>query len=118
MPIPSRSPAFGPSIVTGLPSTSIVPLSAMYAPARIFISVDLPAPFSPTSACTSPAATSKDTPSSARTPGNDFVIAVIRSKGVSAKAMLLRVGFSERADRHGDLLRHRFAGERIGDRVD
>src|SRR3569623_269780 len=38
----------------------------------ILISVDLPAPFSPTSACTSPGAQLKLTSLSARTPGNDF----------------------------------------------
>jgi hypothetical protein len=36
------------------------------------ISVDLPAPFSPTSACTSPACSANDTPFSACTPANDF----------------------------------------------
>src|SRR6185437_10098711 len=36
-------------------------------------SVLLPAPFSPSSACTSPAAASKSTPSFATTPGNRFV---------------------------------------------
>src|SRR5688572_31569 len=35
----------------------------------ILTSVDLPAPFSPSSACTSPGRRSKLTPSSARTPG-------------------------------------------------
>src|SRR4249919_1062626 len=40
----------------------------------MFISVVLPAPFSPSSACTSPAAASKSTRSFARTPGNSFVI--------------------------------------------
>lgn len=34
--------------------------------------VDLPAPFSPTSARTSPAATDIETPLSASTPGQDF----------------------------------------------
>src|SRR4051794_33449011 len=37
-------------------------------------SVLLPAPFSPSSACTSPAAASKSTPSLATTPGNRFVM--------------------------------------------
>src|SRR5258708_35421967 len=36
----------------------------------MLIRVDLPAPFSPTSACTSPGRVSKLTPSNARTPGN------------------------------------------------
>src|SRR5437868_6002242 len=40
----------------------------------MFESVLLPAPFSPSSACTSPAAASKWTPSFASTPGNRFVI--------------------------------------------
>ena len=35
--------------------------------------VDLPAPFSPSSAWTSPGRTSNDTPESARTPGNDLL---------------------------------------------
>src|SRR5215213_6434143 len=38
----------------------------------MFISVDLPAPFSPRSACTSPARSSKSTSSLATTPGNSF----------------------------------------------
>src|SRR5689334_4741624 len=39
----------------------------------MFESVVLPAPFSPSSACTSPAAASKSTLSFATTPGNRFV---------------------------------------------
>src|SRR5262249_57624606 len=39
----------------------------------MFESVVLPAPFSPSSACTSPAAASKSTRSFATTPGNRFV---------------------------------------------
>src|ERR1700690_1921633 len=39
----------------------------------MFERVLLPAPFSPSSACTSPAAASKSTPSLATTPGNRFV---------------------------------------------
>jgi hypothetical protein len=54
--------------VIGAPSISTVPSSATSAPDTILISVDLPAPFSPTRACTSPARTSKSTPRSARTP--------------------------------------------------
>src|SRR5438105_10229300 len=40
----------------------------------MFESVLLPAPFSPSRACTSPAAASKSTPSFATTPGKRFVI--------------------------------------------
>ena len=42
--------------------------------ARILISVDLPAPFSPTSACTSPLRTDRSTPDRAWTPGNSFAM--------------------------------------------
>src|SRR4051812_13913324 len=47
----------------------------------MFESVLLPAPFSPSSACTSPAAASKSTPSFARTPGNRLVIPRISTAG-------------------------------------
>src|SRR6266566_552677 len=47
----------------------------------MFESVVLPAPFSPRSACTSPAAASNATPSFARTPGKRFVIPSIRTAG-------------------------------------
>src|ERR1700730_11081676 len=43
--------------------------------------VDLPAPFSPVRACTSPARNSRLTLSSARTPGNDLLIPSTRRKG-------------------------------------
>ena len=45
----------------------------------MFESVVLPAPFSPRSACTSPDAASKFTPSFATTPGNRFVIPAMRT---------------------------------------
>src|SRR5437868_454349 len=47
----------------------------------MFESVLLPAPFSPRSACTSPAAASKSTRSFATTPGNRFVIPRIETAG-------------------------------------
>src|SRR6478735_2947448 len=40
----------------------------------MFMSVDLPAPFSPSSACTSPRRTSRSTLSLATIPGNRFVM--------------------------------------------
>ena len=57
---------------TRFPSKWISPSSRVYAPERILISVDLPAPFSPSSACTWPSRTERLTPSSAFTPGNDL----------------------------------------------
>src|SRR5215212_2233187 len=47
----------------------------------MFESVLLPAPFSPSSACTSPAAASKSTRSFATTPGNDLEIPRIETAG-------------------------------------
>ena len=52
---------------------AISPPSGGCAPARIFIRVLLPAPFSPTSAWTSPGHIVRSTPLSARTPGKLFV---------------------------------------------
>ena len=51
--------------VTGLPSSSIVPDVGCTTPDRIFIRVDLPAPFSPNSVVTLPRRMSKFTPFSA-----------------------------------------------------
>src|SRR3984957_18185609 len=54
IPIPARRASCGVRRWTGFPSMRISPESAWYAPARIFMSVLLPAPFSPMKACTSP----------------------------------------------------------------
>ena len=50
------------------PSKTIAPPSGAVAPEATFISVDFPAPFSPSSACTSPGSTSNETSVSAATP--------------------------------------------------
>src|SRR3954468_20252885 len=60
------------------------PSSGVYTPARIFIIVDLPAPFSPTIAWTSPARRSRSTPCRTCTPTNDFLIPSIRRSCWSA----------------------------------
>ena len=51
----ARATLPGSSPRTGWPATDSVPESARTAPVITLISVDFPAPFSPTSACTSPA---------------------------------------------------------------
>jgi hypothetical protein len=53
---------------TGDPSISRRPESGRTDPVRIFTSVDLPAPFSPSSACTVPGRTAKSVGCSATTP--------------------------------------------------
>ena len=50
MPMPCAMASEGVEKVTASPLTSMVPSSGFWTPYRIFISVDLPAPFSPTSA--------------------------------------------------------------------
>src|ERR1700685_262444 len=59
----------------------MVPLSGCCAPERILMSVDLPAPFSPSSAWISPGSTSRPASSSAWTPGNRLPIRDIRKSG-------------------------------------
>src|SRR6202035_913744 len=71
----------GDSISTGLPSTRTSPSSGLYRPYRTDINVDLPAPFSPSRAWTSPAWTSKSTRSLATTEPNLFVMPFSSSAG-------------------------------------
>src|SRR6266571_1013388 len=59
---------------TRRPYISTSPSSGRYRPARMLASVDLPTPFSPSSACTSPSRASKSTASLARTPGKRLVM--------------------------------------------
>src|SRR6266852_4776356 len=66
---------------TGWPPTAIAPESGVSAPVMILTSVDLPAPFSPTSAWTSPGARSKDTRRSAWIPVNDLEMEVVSRSG-------------------------------------
>ena len=59
--IPASSACRGPENRTGLPLSTISPSYSMIAPARIFMSVLLPAPFSPQRATTSPGPAENDT---------------------------------------------------------
>src|SRR5438874_11969390 len=60
----------------------------------MFESVDLPAPFSPRSACTSPAAASKSTPSFATTPGKRLTIPCIATATPFEVAVAVELGCS------------------------
>ncbi len=62
----ARASSAEPS-TTGSPSSTISPELGVITPERIFISVDLPAPFSPNSVVTWPRWMSKFTPLSACT---------------------------------------------------
>ena len=66
--MPSDVAAFGVSAAMVCPQTVIVPSSGSVVPVAMFIRVDLPAPFSPRIACTSPGSTCTDTSVSAATP--------------------------------------------------
>src|SRR5207237_6251873 len=95
----------------------------------IFTSVDLPAPFSPTSACTSPLAISKFTQSSAVALPKRLVIRSMRSSIMSSPESraptsigfgdeLLRVRLVEEAVVHEDLRRHLLALPQLRDRLE
>ncbi len=77
--MPARSASRVPVKRMTSPRTMILPSydGCGHTPLSTFISVDLPAPFSPTSARTSPPRTSKSTPSRARTPGKSLTICSI-----------------------------------------
>src|SRR5476651_1765095 len=65
--MPASSAWRGDWISAALPSIRYSPLEARCTPARILMSVDLPAPLSPSRQCTSPGWISKEMSLSART---------------------------------------------------
>ena len=67
---------------TSLPSISIVPEVSVTTPAITLVSVDLPAPFSPTRAWISPSRKSKSTSSIAGTPA--YLLVARRSSRIGA----------------------------------
>ena len=76
---PLRSASRGSRKGPTAPPTVTVPRSGRTTPAMTLISVDLPAPFSPRRACTSPGATRSPTPLSTRASPKDLSIAVASS---------------------------------------
>ncbi len=72
------------TLVGGLstPSTTTVPARIGSVPVSAPMRVDLPAPFSPMSACTSPGRSARSTPSSTRTPESSTVIPRSSTTGV------------------------------------
>src|SRR3954464_14102261 len=79
--IPIRDASFGPWIVTFSPAKYSSPPSIVLIPATHLISVDFPAPLSPTRAMTSPSRTSKSTSVSAWTDPKCFEIPRSSSSG-------------------------------------
>ena len=70
MPMPWANASDGDRIVIGAPRHRITPCCARNSPNTTRMSVVLPAPFSPSRACTLPARTCSEAPSSARTRPN------------------------------------------------
>src|SRR5215218_11172069 len=68
MPMPCRRATIGVGSWTASPRTRISPASGRTAPARAFMRVDLPAPFSPTIAWIEPGRTARLMPSRATMP--------------------------------------------------
>src|SRR6478752_5925314 len=82
--MPRLMAAWGSLRDVGSPRQVMVPASGWWAPARVLIRVDFPAPFWPSRQCTSPARTSRSTPSRARTPGNCLTIPRITRRGAES----------------------------------
>ena len=77
MPMPSALASLGSLMDTSTPSFLMMPSSGWYRPNSTLISVDLPAPFSPSRAWISPFFTCKVMSSLAMIPGNRFVMCSI-----------------------------------------
>jgi hypothetical protein len=75
---------------TGRPLTNKEPVSGEWTPARIFMSVLLPAPFSPTTESTSPGISRRLTELSALTPGKDLLMPCTSSRGVVSAVVIMR----------------------------
>src|SRR5918992_1647916 len=88
IPTPAACAACGCANETSSPSIRIVPRSGWCTPASTFISVDLPAPFSPTTAWISPASQSRLTPCSTSTPRKLLRMSRICSSGAMARSDL------------------------------
>src|ERR1022692_142117 len=72
----------GKSTLIKVMTGALTPESGVSAPVITLMSVDLPAPFSPTSAWTSPSRSSKETPFRAWTPAKDLVIPAASRSGM------------------------------------
>src|SRR5262245_37079213 len=79
----------GVAILTGAPSTRISPASARCTPERMLISVDFPAPLSPTRPSASPRLKSSVTPFSACTP--EYHLCRLRTEMMASLVIALRL---------------------------
>src|SRR5471032_903257 len=79
--MPSACESAGLAMWTTSPAMRISPRSIGYAPASIFISVDLPAPLWPSTATTSPASSARSTSLTACTPPKALCMPTMSTKG-------------------------------------
>src|SRR5260370_15969816 len=99
--MPSFIADLGEVISTGRPSILISPRSGRWTPERILISVDLPAPLSPTRPHTSPGWTSRSTPLRACTPEYHLCRLRTEIRGVAISAFHLDAACSPLQPRIG-----------------
>src|SRR3954465_7155275 len=88
--MPARWAASGVANATSSPPKRTVPGSRAYAPVRPLISVDLPAPFCPISACTSAGAMTRRAWRKAGTPPKALSTPRISSSGAAGPSALMR----------------------------
>jgi hypothetical protein len=94
MPMPVAMASLGVRKATSAPLTLMVPSSGFCMPYRIFIRVDLPAPFSPTIACTVPGSTVMRMSWFATTPGKRLVMPSSCTAGCTAATVSGFIGRS------------------------
>ena len=99
--MPRRAASLGPWIETGVPSKEISPESIGWIPAIDLISVDLPAPLSPTSAMISPGWTTRSTSVSACTEPKCFDTPRSSSVGVPVFDAVADIDGDSIMDQHG-----------------
>src|SRR4051794_27832155 len=83
---PASWAAWGEEKATSRPSNSMRPESIAYTPVSTLMSVDLPAPFCPIRACTSPRATSNRASRNAGTPRNCLLMPCMESRSSGRSA--------------------------------
>src|SRR3954468_23975954 len=88
--MPARWASSGAANATSAPPKRMVPASRAYAPVSTLISVDLPAPFCPISACTCAAAITSRAWDKAGTPPKALSTPRISSSGADAPPAAMR----------------------------
>src|SRR3954449_6416131 len=124
--MPASSAALAERGATATPPSRTMPASRAKMPVSTLIRVDLPAPFSPTSAWTSPGISERETSSSAMTPAKCFVTPCTSRIGSSAIVtasvrvldVVAGVGLVEQPILDDHLGRDRLAVEEALDRVE